>query len=125
MSSHTSSEVTAEQAKAGVLVEALPYIQRFAGATFVVKYGGHAMTDPKLGDLVARFLQLAAGFFRRALHFFRTEVALLRLVHCTQGTVHPALQFALCNLLFPLLLLLLLRLNQVFKYNLNFGWCGV
>ncbi len=35
-------------AKAGVLVEALPYLQRYAGATFVVKYGGHAMGDPKL-----------------------------------------------------------------------------
>lgn len=34
------------QDKAAVLIEALPYIQRFAGATFVVKYGGHAMTDP-------------------------------------------------------------------------------
>lgn len=35
-------------AKAGVLVEALPYLQRYAGATFVVKYGGHAMGDPEL-----------------------------------------------------------------------------
>ena len=34
------------QAKAAVLIEALPYIQRFAGETLVVKYGGHAMTDP-------------------------------------------------------------------------------
>ena len=34
-------------AKAEVLAEALPYMQRYAGATFVVKYGGHAMGDPK------------------------------------------------------------------------------
>ena len=34
-------------AKAEVLVEALPYMQRYAGATFVVKYGGHAMGDPE------------------------------------------------------------------------------
>ncbi len=32
-------------AKAETLVEALPYLQRYAGATFVVKYGGHAMGD--------------------------------------------------------------------------------
>lgn len=32
-------------AKAEVLVEALPYMQRYAGQTFVVKYGGHAMGD--------------------------------------------------------------------------------
>ncbi|WP_295530166.1 acetylglutamate kinase [Novosphingobium sp. Chol11] len=30
-------------AKAETLTEALPYLQRYAGKTFVVKYGGHAM----------------------------------------------------------------------------------
>ena len=34
-------------AKAETLVEALPYLQRYAGKTFVVKYGGHAMGDPE------------------------------------------------------------------------------
>jgi acetylglutamate kinase len=34
-------------AKAETLVEALPYMQLHAGATFVVKYGGHAMGDPE------------------------------------------------------------------------------
>ena len=34
--------------KAETLTEALPYLQRYAGATFVVKYGGHAMGDPEL-----------------------------------------------------------------------------
>ena len=33
-------------AKAEVLLEALPYIQRFRGSTFVVKYGGSFMDDP-------------------------------------------------------------------------------
>jgi acetylglutamate kinase len=32
-------------AKAEILTEALPYMQRYAGQTFVVKYGGHAMGD--------------------------------------------------------------------------------
>ena len=32
--------------KANTLLEALPYIQRFAGATFVVKYGGSFMNSP-------------------------------------------------------------------------------
>ena len=35
-------------AKAETLIEALPYLQRYAGRTFVVKYGGHAMGDPEL-----------------------------------------------------------------------------
>src|SRR2546421_2758664 len=32
--------------KAGTLVEALPYIQRFRGEVFVVKYGGSFMDSP-------------------------------------------------------------------------------
>ncbi len=34
--------------KAGVLVEALPWLQRFHGKTVVVKYGGNAMVDDEL-----------------------------------------------------------------------------
>jgi len=34
--------------RAKVLIEALPYIQRFNRATIVVKYGGHAMVDEEL-----------------------------------------------------------------------------
>jgi acetylglutamate kinase len=36
--------------KAGILVEALPYIRRFAGRTVVVKYGGNAMPATSHGD---------------------------------------------------------------------------
>lgn len=39
--------------RAEVLVEALPYIQRFRGAIVVVKYGGNAMVDPALARAVA------------------------------------------------------------------------
>ncbi|HPX60819.1 MAG TPA: acetylglutamate kinase [Deltaproteobacteria bacterium] len=34
--------------KANNLMEALPYIRRFAGKTFVIKYGGHAMSEERL-----------------------------------------------------------------------------
>lgn len=37
-----------EQAKAEVLIEALPYIQKFNGKTIIVKYGGSAMVDEEL-----------------------------------------------------------------------------
>ena len=40
--------------KAAVLHEALPYIRRFQGRTFVVKYGGHAMVDDSLKESFAR-----------------------------------------------------------------------
>ncbi|NLG83865.1 MAG: acetylglutamate kinase [Firmicutes bacterium] len=38
--------------KAGILIEALPYIRTFYGKTFVIKYGGHAMLDPQLRKAV-------------------------------------------------------------------------
>jgi len=43
-------------AKAETLLEALPYIQKFSGATFVVKYGGSFMDspDPAVREGVAR-----------------------------------------------------------------------
>ncbi len=43
---------------ARVLGEALPYIQRFAGKTVVIKYGGNAMTDPELKNGFARDIVL-------------------------------------------------------------------
>ncbi|WP_425805317.1 acetylglutamate kinase [Desulfitobacterium sp. Sab5] len=38
--------------KARILIEALPYIQKFAGKTMVIKYGGHAMLDQNLKESV-------------------------------------------------------------------------
>ena len=43
---------------ARVLTEALPYIQRFAGKTIVIKYGGNAMVDEKLKSGFARDMVL-------------------------------------------------------------------
>jgi len=39
--------------KANVLMEALPYIKRFANKTFVIKYGGHAMIEERLKESFA------------------------------------------------------------------------
>lgn len=57
-------------AKARILGEALPYIKRFFDKTIVIKYGGNAMTDPKLKD----------GFAR--------DVVLLKLVGMNPVVVH-------------------------------------
>ncbi len=43
----------AAQERADVLVEALPYIQRFRDRVIVVKYGGNAMVDPALATSFA------------------------------------------------------------------------
>ncbi len=58
--------------KANVLAEALPYIQRFYDKTIVIKYGGNAMTDPKLMDSFAQ------------------DVVLLKLVGLNPVVVHGA-----------------------------------
>jgi acetylglutamate kinase len=39
---------------AATLIEALPYMRRFSGTTFVIKYGGHAMGAPDLARDFAR-----------------------------------------------------------------------
>lgn len=44
--------------KANVLIEALPYIQRFHGKTIIVKYGGSAMVDHELKKNVIRDVAL-------------------------------------------------------------------
>ena len=44
--------------KAATLSEALPYMQVYAGRTFVVKYGGHAMGDPSLAAQFAHDIVL-------------------------------------------------------------------
>ncbi|MFO1307756.1 MAG: acetylglutamate kinase [Burkholderiales bacterium] len=56
--------------KAQILAEALPYIRRFHDRTIVVKYGGNAMTEPKL----------KAGFAR--------DVVMLKLVGMNPVIVH-------------------------------------
>ena len=67
---HDPAQMTAMLAKAETLVEALPYLQRYAGRTFVVKYGGHAMGDPDLA------------------HVFAEDVVLLKAVGINPVVVH-------------------------------------
>jgi acetylglutamate kinase len=43
---------------AEILIEALPYIRKFAGMTVVIKYGGHAMVDEQLKEDFARDITL-------------------------------------------------------------------
>ncbi|MDP4230978.1 MAG: ornithine carbamoyltransferase [Bacteroidota bacterium] len=44
--------------KEDILIEALPYIQRYEGKTFVIKYGGAAMTDLDLQESFAKDVTL-------------------------------------------------------------------
>jgi acetylglutamate kinase len=44
--------------RAALLIEALPYIQRFRGRVVVVKYGGNAMVDPSLATTFAEDIVL-------------------------------------------------------------------
>ena len=44
--------------KAGILIESLPYMRKFSGKTFVIKYGGAAMVDENLKDAFAQDIVL-------------------------------------------------------------------
>ncbi|HTF11889.1 MAG TPA: acetylglutamate kinase [Asanoa sp.] len=48
MTASLSRDLSDAQVKAATLIEALPWLARFSGATVVVKYGGNAMVDPEL-----------------------------------------------------------------------------
>ena len=50
--------IEALQQKAATLIEALPYMRRFAGETLVVKYGGHAMSNDEAAVSFAQDLVL-------------------------------------------------------------------
>jgi acetylglutamate kinase len=50
--------ITSLTAKTEVLIEALPYISRYEGKTFVVKYGGAAMVDDDLKETFAQDVTL-------------------------------------------------------------------
>jgi acetylglutamate kinase len=54
MAKKTDIPTTDMLAKANVLSEALPFMRRYSGKTFVIKYGGHAMGDDKLAVSFAR-----------------------------------------------------------------------
>jgi acetylglutamate kinase len=57
-SSKSSGVAPGVLAQARTLSEALPYMRRYAGETFVIKYGGHAMGDTELAKLFARDIVL-------------------------------------------------------------------
>ena len=46
------------QTKEEILTGALPYIQRYEGKTFVIKYGGAAMTEDALKESFAKDVTL-------------------------------------------------------------------
>ena len=43
---------------ARTISEALPFMRRYSGRTFVIKYGGHAMGDPELAEIFAKDIVL-------------------------------------------------------------------
>jgi acetylglutamate kinase len=56
LSTPASRQAAEEQAE--ILAHALPFLRRYAGATIVVKYGGHAMGEEYLADMFGRDIAL-------------------------------------------------------------------
>src|SRR4051794_18458082 len=55
---NSASDVAAATERAHVLAQALPFLRRYAGATVVVKYGGHAMGEEHLAAEFGRDIAL-------------------------------------------------------------------
>ncbi len=53
-----ATDVAAAAERAHVLAQALPFLRRYAGATIVVKYGGHAMGEEHLAQEFGRDIAL-------------------------------------------------------------------
>lgn len=73
MTGGNTREMDAAGVKASVLVEALPYIRRFAGKVVVVKYGGNALAGTSGHDALALFAE---------------DIVLMRLVGMRPVVVH-------------------------------------
>jgi acetylglutamate kinase len=58
MSEPSPAAVAAATERARVLAQALPFLRRYAGATVVVKYGGHAMGEEHLAEEFGRDIAL-------------------------------------------------------------------
>ena len=54
----TPEQIQVAAEEADILVQALPFLRRYAGVTVVVKYGGHAMGDPGLAAKFGRDIAL-------------------------------------------------------------------
>lgn len=67
---------------AKVLSESLPYIQRYAGKTIVIKYGGNAMTDETLQAGFARDIVLMKAV---GIHPIVVHGGAHKLVRCLQN----------------------------------------
>src|SRR5580693_5597249 len=52
------TDIAAATEQAHVLAQALPFLRRYAGATIVVKYGGHAMGEEHLAETFGRDIAL-------------------------------------------------------------------
>ena len=54
----TDEQLREAEDQADILVQALPFLRRYAGVTIVVKYGGHAMGDEHLAAMFGRDIAL-------------------------------------------------------------------
>ena len=71
----SAKDMTEELMKAQVLVEALPYIQKFNRKIIVVKYGGSAMVDEELKRKVIQdVVLLKLVGFKRLPRWFLTRL---------------------------------------------------
>ena len=75
--------------RADILLEALPYIRRFAGKTIVIKYGGHAMTDAALKQAFAEDVVLLKAVGINVQAFIVKPFTAASLLLALDAALHP------------------------------------
>ncbi len=93
------TEPPRRQARAAVLVEALPWLDRFHGADVVIKYGGNAMVDEELQGGLRRGHGVPAA--RRAAAGGRARRRPADHRACWTGWASPASSAAGCRVTTP------------------------
>ncbi len=118
--------------QANILTEALPYIQRLSGKTVVVKYGGNAMTDPKVMETILQDITLlkVVGINPVVIHGGGPEINRMLAVQHIESKFHNGLRITDAATMSTVQMVLVGKINKDIVSQINamggkaIGLCG-
>lgn len=118
--------------QANILMEALPYIQRLSGKTVVIKYGGNAMTDPKVMETILQDITLlkVVGINPVVIHGGGPEINRMLAVQQIESKFHNGLRITDAATMSTVQMVLVGKINKDIVSQINamggkaIGLCG-
>lgn len=118
--------------QANILMEALPYIQRLSGKTVVIKYGGNAMTDPKVMETILQDITLlkVVGINPVVIHGGGPEINRMLAVQQIESKFHNGLRITDAATMGTVQMVLVGKINKDIVSQINamggkaIGLCG-